>query len=134
MELRCGDDRDPAPAAREGSSTLPWVLAGTGAAFIGAGVVTGILTTSKAAELEKNCPDSTCPAADREPGWQDEIDASRRLALVTNVLWGVGLASAGVGIALLVFGADESEREATPPALDAGCTGDGCGVLLRGRF
>jgi hypothetical protein len=124
----------PTPAADgDGSSALPWVLVATGSALVGTGVVTGLIASSKERELEQNCPGGTCPSEDQDPGWQDKIDQSKNLALITNVLWGVGLATAGVGVTLLLIGDDDTGADA-PSQLQAGCLGGGCGVVLRGGF
>jgi hypothetical protein len=122
------------PGAEGGSSSvLPWVLVTTGSALVGTGIVTGFLTTSRSRELEENCRSGTCPSEVEDPGWQDKIDEAKQLALITNVLWGVGLATAGVGVTWLLLGGDDDASEA-PSQLQAGCFGGACGVLLRGGF
>jgi hypothetical protein len=124
----------PAPldqrAEEERSSLLPWTLVGAGSALVVAGAITGLVTAGKESELAKKCKDHSCPDESEQPGFQDKIDESKRLATITNVLWGVGLASVGVGVTLLVLdSADE-------PAADvrAGCYDATCGMTVRGRF
>jgi hypothetical protein len=108
---------------------LPWTLVGAGTAVVAAGAITGLIAASKEKELEDNCPNSTCPS---EPGWQDKIDSTQTTAIVADVLWGVGLATLGVGVTLLILdGGGESDE---PSQLQAGCFGAGCGLLARGRF
>ncbi len=122
----------PPPPAEERSSArvLPWVLTGAGAAALSAGIVTGIMTSSKEGELKEGCDRYDCPD---EPGWQDKIDDTERLAVITDVLWGTGLASIGVGVALLLLdeSGDAGEEETR---VDAGCLGGSCSVTLQGRF
>ncbi len=122
----------PPPADEEGTSArlLPWVLTGAGAAVVSAGIVTGIVTSSKEAELKDGCADFVCPD---EPGWQDKIEDTERLGVITDVLWGAGLASIGVGVALMLLdeGGDAGDEETH---VDAGCLGGSCSVTLQGRF
>jgi hypothetical protein len=120
-------------SAHAGSSVLPWVLVGTGSGVVIAGAVTGLVASSKAGELEDNCPGGVCPDESQQLGWQGKIDDTKRLALVTNVLWGVGLATLGVGVGWLVFGG-EDEPALTATDVQAGCFVGSCGVTLQGRF
>ena len=111
---------------------LPWALVGTGSAVIAAGIATGLIASSKEQELEDNCPQGNCPNPSTEPGWQEKIHDTKRIALVTDVLWGVGLATLGAGITLLVI--DPAGDEPAQTELQAGCRGGGCGLALSGRF
>ncbi|HWO08150.1 MAG TPA: hypothetical protein VNN80_01680 [Polyangiaceae bacterium] len=116
----------------EGPSAVPWVLVATGSALVGAGIVTGIVAANKEKELEEGCPRDRCPD---EPGWQDKIDESQRWALITNVLWGAGLATAGVGVTWLLLRDDDGPAETGQTArLQAGCFGGSCGLQVRGAF
>jgi hypothetical protein len=124
----------PAPTPGEPPArVLPWALIGTGSSVVVAGMVTGLMASAKEDELAEGCPSGTCPNPRQDPGWQDKIDDTRRMALVTDVLWGVGLATLGAGITLLVLDAG-AEQPAERAELQAGCGGSGCNVALRGRF
>jgi hypothetical protein len=127
---------EPLPVSNvgdEGRSAVPWVLVATGSALVGAGIVTGVVAANKEKELEEGCPGDQCPPD--EPGWQDKIDESQRWALITNVLWGAGLATAGVGVTWLLLRDDDGPTETGQATrLQAGCFGGSCGLQLRGGF
>jgi hypothetical protein len=124
--------QEPPPGAQPSSRTLPWALIGTGSAVVVGGVITGLLASSKEGELDEGCPSGSCPSPATDPGWQGKIDDTRRMALVTDVLWGVGLATLGVGVTLLVL--DGGDEPAEGAEVQAGCRGGGCGVNVLGRF
>jgi hypothetical protein len=112
---------------------LPWALIGTGSAVVVVGAVTGLMASAKGKELERGCPDGSCPNPSLASGWQGKIDDAGQMALVTDVLWGVGLATLGAGITLLVVDANSNEP-AERTELQASCRGGGCGLGLQGRF
>ena len=118
---------DVPPASGEGSTpVLPWLLVGAGSASVAAGIVTGIITARKESELADACPNGDCPDA----SWQEQIDSAKRMALTTNVLWGVGLASAAVGVTLLLV----EQPESAAAEAHLGCGGGFCGARLTGSF
>lgn len=119
---------DAAPIATESSTPmLPWGLIGVGTVSVAAGIVTGIVTMRLERELAENCPDGDCPDA----SWQGKIDGANQTALITNILWGVGLGSAAVGVTLLVL---DSSRDDGSAEAHLGCRGGYCGARLTGTF
>lgn len=111
---------DRAPAEKEPSGrslVLPVALIGGGAAVFGAGVVVGLVGVGKA----EDAPTRDGP----------EADDARTLALVGDIVAGVGLATACVGGALLVFGGDdETTASSEPTRVHVGVGG----VTVRGSF
>jgi hypothetical protein len=100
----------------------------TGAILGGGGLIaastTGILALTRSNDLHDRCPDNACPESE-----QHKLDQARTLALISNVMWGVTAAGAGVfliGI-LLPDGRDKKTASAT---LGVGPTG----VALHGNF
>jgi hypothetical protein len=126
----------PAAAGQVGQSqfgVLPWILGGGGAVLLGTSLVTGLLATSKAGQLEDECtgeaPDGRpqCPSSLR-----DVKDSAESLALVTDVLWITGALAAGAGITLFVL--DDGGASESGTTVQTGCFGGGCGLLAQGRF
>jgi hypothetical protein len=122
---------DPAAVEADAASpsppvpTMTWVLLGTGGALLLGSAVTGLLALDRKSDLEDECPNDVCPE-DYEP-----LKEANTLATTTDVLLGVGLASAGAGVAFWLF-ADGEEPDAK---LSADCaSARRCGVRLRGRF
>jgi hypothetical protein len=114
-------------AARSGGSSraLEWTLLGGGAAVAGAGAVFGLLALDEESKLE----DARARGADASE-LQDLADTTERNALVADVLYGVGAASALTGIILfLATGDGESDMAVGPQML-----GDGGGLRVSGRF
>jgi hypothetical protein len=111
------DEPAPAPTG-DGSLVLPIALMGGGVAVFGAGVVVGLVGVGQASDA----PTSDGP----------EADDARTLSLVGDILAGVGIATAGVGAAILVFGGDdEAPASASAPVRVHVGTGS---FALRGAF
>jgi hypothetical protein len=89
-----------------------WVGFGIGAAGIGAGSVTGILSLTRAAEAKKVCVGTRCPESARS-----DIEASKRLATMSNIAFGVGLLGVGIGAWKLVAAGSASRADASAQAL-----------------
>jgi tetratricopeptide (TPR) repeat protein len=87
-------------------SPLPIVLMGTGGAILLGSAVTGGLALSKANKLDDKCDGNACP-----PAQKSNVNATKTLAITTDVLWGVGAAAAVTGLVLFLTGALDSERE-----------------------
>ena len=104
----------------------PYVLGGTGVALLGTSLITGLMASSKAGELEDSCDGRNCA-----PALESTRDSAQTLALMTDIFWITGAITAGVGVTLFVL--DQSDDESRT-AVQAGCFGAGCGVLARGRF
>jgi hypothetical protein len=95
-------DAAPSPASDEGGSVvLPVILLVGGAGLIGGGVAVGMAGVSKAADA---------PASEG-----DEADSALTLATVGDVMAGVGIAAAGVGLVLLIVTLSD-DSASTPDA------------------
>ncbi|MBI2391591.1 MAG: hypothetical protein HYV09_18530 [Deltaproteobacteria bacterium] len=89
----------PSAADTTPDRTLPWVLGGVGAAsLIGAGVFYG-LRASTLSELDASCS----ARVDCDPSKRDLADRGRTYTIVGNVLLGVGLASIGAALTIVVL-------------------------------
>jgi tetratricopeptide (TPR) repeat protein len=120
-----GPEQVEAPAS---TSVVPWVLMGTGAATLGASIVTGVMSSNRQSWLDSHCPNHHCP----ESGWQKEIDSFHRLTRATGILLGLGIATSAVGVGWLLL--DRSNQPAPANSVVASCLGDFCGLVARGRF
>jgi hypothetical protein len=96
-----GETRSGAEAtigSSKSRSIVPWIAFGAGAVGLGVGVVTGIVSLSKASSAKALCPtDVTC-----KPAAQPDIDSSKTFALVSDVGFGVAIAGAAVGVVTLL--------------------------------
>jgi hypothetical protein len=122
---------EPAPPPDTSAATTygpwPYVLGGTGAALLGTSLITGLMASSKANKLERECDaDKDC-----DPSLQGTKDSAASLALATDVLWISGLIVAGAGVTLFILDANDDE---SGTAVQAGCFATGCGMLATGRF
>lgn len=128
---------EPAPPASEPDEGLrfgmgPVVLASAGGALVLTSLVTGRISSSARGELDRECapPDEltglrACSAS--LAGTKSRVED---YALATDLLWISGSVLAGVGITWFLL--DQNRPES--PALEAGCTGSGCGLTLTGSF
>lgn len=118
--------RTPPPAARPRRSlVLPVALIAGGGAAIVAGAVLGVTVLSTEHDLSAACIDRVC-----DPALRSEADSGRTRAAVTDVLLGVGLASAAVGVIVLLT----SHGESSGPVVGAACAPGGCAAQMRLRF
>jgi hypothetical protein len=101
--------------------------------LLGTSLVTGLMASSKAGQLEDEC---TGMAADGRPecppSLRDVKDSAESLALVTDVLWITGALAAGAGITLFVL--DDGGATESGTSVQTGCFAGGCGLLAQGRF
>jgi tetratricopeptide (TPR) repeat protein len=106
-------------------------LAAVGAAAMLTSIATGVLTKKREQKLEDNCDGRSCDAS-----LQDTADSGKRLARTTDALLFGGVALAGAGAALLVFGGLERPTPHTSgrPHLSAACSLDGCVAHSTLRF
>lgn len=117
----------PAPAAHASAyGPWPWVLAGTGAALVGAGVVTGLAARSKSDQLERECGSPNC-----DPSLEHLQDSAQNLAAITDTLWITGAVLAGVGVTLFLLD-DGSPESGT--RVQARCSVLECGFQATGSF
>jgi len=115
-------------------SVVPYVVMGVGGAMVVAGVVTGILASSKVDDIEAACPMDRCPA---DYDLDGERDSATVLVTITDILLIGGLVGIGVGATLaLVAEKDSSATAAAPrePSAGLACGRDGCAVQVRGSF
>lgn len=92
----------PAPSPRP-RRRWTWVLGG-----LGVGLLATALGTGVASQLAYNDLGSSCTGNHCDPSQQSKIDRGKSLALATDVLWPVGVAAVGVGVALFFV---EGRRE-----------------------
>ncbi|MDO9017952.1 MAG: hypothetical protein Q8S73_45300 [Deltaproteobacteria bacterium] len=114
----------PAPRPRR-SIALPVALMAGGGVAIVAGAVLGATVLATESDLAAACADRVC-----DPALRAEADAGRTRAVVTDVLLGVGLASAAAGVIVLLTGRDDSSS----PVVGAACAPGGCSARLRVTF
>jgi len=103
----------------------PFVAGGTGAALIGTSVVTGLMASSKASQLKKECADKICDGSLK--GVQQ---SAHSLAVATDVLWISGAVFVGAGVTLFVL----DHRASESVAVQAGCFDAACGLQANGTF
>jgi hypothetical protein len=102
------------PTRGGGTSPLVYIGFGVGAAGLAVGSVAGALSLSKASSAKENCQGSSCT-----PAAQDDIDASKSLATVSNIGFGVAIVGAAVGVyGLLSSGGAPPERAPARRRLD----------------
>ena len=93
LSLRPAAKEPEAPPSGEPQRFASYGVMGLGGALLVGSVVSGTLALAKHGELEDACGPGACP-----PGYEDEIDAGRRLQTAANVLLGLGLATAAAGV------------------------------------
>lgn len=104
----------PAPERpRSWQRTGGFVALGVGALGLGIGTYTGIVALNHKSDLDSVCKPN-CPASSA-----DDIDAFRTNRTISYVSFGVGIAAAATGVALLTFG-KPSEEHLAIRALPAG--------------
>ncbi|HYP88590.1 MAG TPA: CDC27 family protein [Polyangiaceae bacterium] len=111
----------PAPSAGKPHSwrkTGGYVALGVGALGLGIGTYTGLVALHHKSELDSVCKPS-CP-----PSSADDIDSFRSNRTISYVSFGVGVAAAATGVALLTIGKPAEEHLAIR-ALPSGLQIDG---------
>lgn len=79
-----------------------FTLAGAG---LIAGAVTGIMTISKKKQLDKHCPDHTCPSSQA-----DTLDSAKGLALGSSISFGIAALGVGLGLTGALLPRSEKQR------------------------
>jgi hypothetical protein len=126
------DEGKPPPAAEEGrSTTLGWVVLGTGVAGLGVGTYFGLAALSKQNNVEKECPTpETCSTRGIELGRDAEA-----AAWGSNIGIGVGIVGVLVGGYLLLTAPASAKSGATrgvPGPLRVSASRDGGELSLQG--
>jgi len=100
--------------ADQGPSLVgPLAVMGAGVAFLGVGIITGVLTLNDAADLKGRCPTNPC-----SPDNQSLADSVNTLGAVSTVGFVVGTAAVGAGLLWLLL-EPASDPAATEPAAKA---------------
>ena len=96
------EESHPAPTTDSAGSSkgAAYVAGGIGIAGIVVGSVTGIMVLSKKTSVNSDCPDHACNSSDK----LDAANGAKRLALVSNVGFAVGIAGLATGAVLLLSG------------------------------
>jgi hypothetical protein len=123
---------ETAPPPAKGSSAVPWLVTGVGAAGLAASGVFFYLRQGAITDLQEKCgPELQCTEAERSI-----YDRGRTYTLAANIALGVGIAGVGVGTVLLLTRSGkpaESARRA-PQSTSVGVSFHPAGVNLVGRF
>jgi serine/threonine-protein kinase len=113
----------PLPAADSESSSVPVapiVLGSVGLVGLGVGAYFGATAMSDADEAKDLCPDGNCTSQRGE----DLMDDARTAATVSNIAFGVGIASLATGLVLYFVGSGDTKEAAdsglVPLAVDRG--------------
>ena len=136
----------PTGGSNEGGevSVGAWTLMGVGAAALAASIGTGVTALQIRGDLEERCVRDATGFACDEAALEDR-DRGELLAITTDVLIGVGAATAIAGIAWAVAGAlgggsddeEEAQADSTSFALtgaDLVCASRGCVGVVEGRW
>jgi hypothetical protein len=113
------------PSSQRRFGVWPYVAGATGAALLGTSLVTGLMASSKAKQLEQECSGKAC-----DPSLESVKDSASTLAVTTDVLWISGAVILGAGVTLFVL--DHGKSESATVA--AGCFDAGCGLQASGSF
>ncbi len=99
---------------KRGTNVVPWIVAGVGGAMLITGTVTGIVALGKTSDIEKSCPNDTCPKSFDLDG---QRSSARTFVRLTDILFigGAVLAAGGVTWALLANGGDDKASIAIGP-------------------
>lgn len=114
----------------ESPSRVPAVLVtGLGLALIGGGVTSGVLASNAGSDAEALCSNGICSQAA-----QSDIDSQKRFALISDISVGLGIATVGVGVYLLLRNPEQRQEKKEGVAFGAGPTSSGWGVSMMGDF
>jgi hypothetical protein len=93
------------PAGR--SPAYGYVIGGIGIASLGASGIFFGLRAGKISDLDKACPNLTCP-----PDQQSNIDAGKRYTTIANVTLAIGVAAVAGGLVLVLSSGPSKEQPA----------------------
>ena len=134
---RARQEAEAAEAARRAedenrASPLGYVVGGVGAAMLVSGLVTGVVAKGRVDDLEKACPDNTCPRGFDLGSARSE--AQRVVRATDALLIGGGAALIAGVVILLVTGGDSADEPPPPATADFGCDGTGCAMNVTVDF
>lgn len=119
--------------ADSSSRTLAYVLGGVGVAATGVGTYFGLRAMSTYDNADAACPSHTnCPASA-----MDTRDDASSQALLSNVLFGVGIVGIGASVALLLTsgsGSDKNPGESSSVSIVPHATQSSTGAAITGTF
>ncbi len=113
-----------APPKRDAGGAVPaqllagWVAIGIGSASVGTGIVTGILAFDRRAKSDDECPAERCTQRG-----VDLNEQAKTYAWISNVTFGVGLAAAGIGVALVLTAPKRASAIHVVPTVGPGVAG-----------
>jgi hypothetical protein len=120
------ESKHPAAVSKSNTMrTLGWVGLGMGAAGLALGATTGILVAVKHSDVSADCPGSSCDPEKVSPGTTDSYNTMRSVSTIGFV---VGVASAAVGVSLLLTTTRSSDNPSVSAWLGPSTAG------LRGAF
>lgn len=121
----------PPPARDATLTTLGIALASVGGALLIGSAVTGALALDHDAQLDAMCVGSV----DCEEGFESVQSTGFALAVTTDVLWITGAVALASGLVALLADALGGGGAESPSARAAlGCSGDGCALVVEGRY
>lgn len=95
--------------------TLTYVAFGVGGAALATGIVTGILALGTRSDILSSCPDLKCSprTSDQKRRLEDDAKRYRTLGTISGIGFGLGVAGAAAGVALLLTGDSASDQGST---------------------
>jgi tetratricopeptide (TPR) repeat protein len=119
------------PAPQDGRQRLKLGLMVSGFTLAGASLVTatvtGLLALKRGDQLKKQCTDDICP-----PDQRAALDKANRLAMVSNVTFGLAALGAGLGLTGVLLPSSEKAPATTQLGLKASASF--AGLDLHGQF
>jgi len=122
-----GPDVPKPKPVNQGLRTGGFVALGLGGAGIIGAAITGAWVVSKQTAIDTQCPKFACT-----PEGLDLVEQRSPLVVTNAVLWGVGIAGVGAGVAMLLASSPKSDAQAVVAAPLVLPNGGGIG--LSGRF
>ena len=136
---RRGDGGAPGGPAGSRSIAGPLIVGGIGVLALGAGVVTGLVARGKTNDIEKRCPNDTCPG-------DFDLAQARTSAKTFGTVADVSFIGGGVLVGGAIIWYLLTPKEAAPATVtgssaswkswrpNAMCTGTGCALNVGGGF